>query len=77
MDYNVDELVNATRQGNYGLVIDIVDHPINNIHPNAANSDGDSAFMVCMSMIMLNESADSSENFFEERTCLQVCGVVY
>jgi len=69
VEYNVDELIRVCRLGQYNNVIDIVDHHMNPIHPNAANSEGESAFYTVLIMIMNNEAAESNDN--EDRSVIQ------
>ncbi len=67
-EYNVDELIRCSRLGHYMEVIDIVDHVLTPISPNATNADGESAFYTVLQMIMRNEAAEQE---MEVRTCWQ------
>jgi len=69
-EYNVDELIRVCRLGLYTDVIDIVDHHMNPIGPNATNSEGESAFYVVLMMVLNNESAESSSDL-EQRSLWQ------
>jgi hypothetical protein len=70
IEYNVDELIRYSRLGLYASVIDVVDHVLNPIHPNATNSDGESAFYTVLKMVMNNEAAEATSDL-EVRSCMQ------
>ena len=63
--YSPDDLIRYSRMGDYGTVIDILDHLLSPVGPNEVNSDGESAFFTVLQMTLMNEAAESSENFFD------------
>ena len=74
--YSPDDLIRYSRMGDYGTVIDILDHLLSPVGPNEVNSDGESAFFTVLQMTLMNEAAESSENFSIQEVLVRgSCGI--